>query len=75
MSYNLSLLDQEQKDRINTELAASGVAFKERYNMPVIAEQIERQQPEPLQSWFRQRLADYRKLSLSLSRLPWEPKK
>lgn len=75
MSYNLSLLDKEQKDRINTELAAAGVAFKERYNMPVIAEQVEKQQPEPLQSCFRQRLADYRKISVNLSRLAWEPKK
>ena len=33
-------------DKINTDLAASGVAFKERYNMPVIAEQVQRTLPE-----------------------------
>jgi len=74
MSFNLALLSAEEKDRINTDLAASGVAFKERYNMPVVAEIVEREQPEALRDYFRQRLGVYRQTSLTLSRLPYEPK-
>jgi len=50
------------------------VAFKERYNMPVIAEVVEREQPAHLRDWFRQRLIAHRLTSVTLSRLPWEPK-
>ncbi|QUG76046.1 DNA polymerase III subunit theta [Erwinia sp. E602] len=74
MSNNLATLPQQEKDKINVELAAAGVAFKERYNMPAIAEMVEREQPEALRDWFRQRLTHYRQASLSLSRLPYEPK-
>jgi DNA polymerase III subunit theta len=74
MSENLALLSQEEKDKVNVDLAAAGVAFKERYNMPVVADLVEREQPEALRDWFRQRLMQYRQKSLSLSRLPYEPK-
>ncbi|SFN47801.1 DNA polymerase-3 subunit theta [Izhakiella capsodis] len=74
MSFNLAELDQQEKDRVNTDLAAAGVAYKERYNMPVIAEQVEKDQPQSMRTWFRERLQHHRKASLSLSRLPWEPK-
>lgn len=74
MSYNLATLPQADKDKINVDLAAAGVAFKERYNMPVIAEMVLREQPQALQDWFRERLTHYRQASLSLSRLPYEPK-
>ncbi|MFK8260702.1 DNA polymerase III subunit theta [Erwinia sp. AnSW2-5] len=74
MSYNLATLPQIEKDKINVDLAAAGVAFKERYNMPVIAEMVLREQPQALQEWFRERLTHYRQASLSLSRLPYEPK-
>lgn len=74
MSFNLATLPQIDKDKINVDLAAAGVAFKERYNMPVIAEMVLREQPQALQEWFRERLTHYRQASLSLSRLPYEPK-
>lgn len=74
MSQNLALLTQEEKDKVNVELAAAGVAFKERYNMPVVAEMVENEQPGALRDWFRQRLMHYRQASLSFSRLPYEPK-
>ncbi|WP_455815931.1 DNA polymerase III subunit theta [Pseudomonas cerasi] len=74
MSFNLATLPQTDKDKINVDLAAAGVAFKERYNMPVIAEMVLREQPQALQEWFRERLTHYRQASLSLSRLPYEPK-
>ena len=44
-------------------LAAAGVAFKERYNMPVVAEVVEREQPEHLRDWFRE----------DSSRTDWHP--
>ena len=75
MSNNLATLSQEEKDKVNVDLAAAGVAFKERYNMPVVAEIVEREQPEALRDWFRQRLMHHRQASLNLSRLPREPKK
>ncbi|MCK8343000.1 DNA polymerase III subunit theta [Erwinia amylovora] len=73
MSYNLATLPQDEKDKVNVDLAAAGVAFKERYNMPIVAEMVEREQPEALRDWFRQRLMHYRQASLALSRLPYEP--
>ncbi len=42
---NLANLTQEEKDKVNVDLAASGVAYKERLNMPVVASEVERQQP------------------------------
>ncbi len=40
---NLAELTQEEKDKVN--LAASGVTYKERLNMPVVVSEVERQQP------------------------------
>lgn len=74
MKHNLAQLPQEEMDKINVDLAAASVAFKERYNMPVIAEAVEREQPEQLRSWFKERLIAHRLASVNLSRLPWEPK-
>ena len=62
-------MDKDKNDR-----AAGGVAFKERYNMPVVAEVVEREQPEHLRDWFRERLIAHRLASVSLSRLPYDPK-
>lgn len=45
MEYNLAALDEPAREKINVDLAASAVAFKERYNMPVVAEQVERELP------------------------------
>lgn len=74
MSINLATLEQEEMDKVNVDLAAAGVAFKERYNMPVIADVVEREQPEALRTWFRERLTAHRLASVNLSRLPYEPK-
>lgn len=74
MQTNLAQLPQDEMDKVNVDLAAAGVAFKERYNMPVIAEAVEKAQPEHLRNWFRERLIAHRLASVSLSRLPWEPK-
>ena len=74
MSINLAEISKEEMDRINIDLAASAVAFKERYNMPVVAEVVEREQPAHLRDWFRERLIAHRLASVNLSRLPYEPK-
>ncbi len=54
---NLANLTQEGKDKINVDLSASGVAYKERLNMPVVASEVERQQPAHLREHFNERLA------------------
>ncbi|MDF7680900.1 DNA polymerase III subunit theta [Enterobacteriaceae bacterium ESL0689] len=74
MEKNLAKLSQHEMDKVNVDLAAAGVAFKERYNMPVIAESVEKAQPEHLRGWFRDRLIAHRLTSASLSRLPYEAK-
>lgn len=44
--WNIAAKSQEERDKVNVDLAASGVAYKERMNIPVIAEQVAREQPE-----------------------------
>lgn len=46
--------------------AASGVAYKERLNMPFIAEQVAREQPEQFREYFIERLRYYRERSITL---------
>lgn len=68
MKINLAALPQDEMDKVNVDLAAAGVAFKERYNMPVVAEVVEREQPAHLRYWFRERLIAHRLASVNLSR-------
>lgn len=63
---NLANLSQEEKDKVNVDLSASGVAYKERLNMPIVASEVERQQPEHLRAYFNERLAFYRERSKKL---------
>jgi DNA polymerase-3 subunit theta len=68
MSHNLAARTREERDRINVDLAASGVAYKERMNMPVIAMEVEMQQSEALKEYFRERLQHYRNVALHYPR-------
>jgi len=68
MSHNLAARSREERDRINVDLAASGVAYKERMNMPVIPHEVEMQQPEALKEYFRERLQHYRNVALQYPR-------
>lgn len=61
--YNLAARSPEERARINADLAASGVAWKERMNMPVLPHEAEAQQPAELREYFRQRLQHYREVS------------
>lgn len=65
MSHNLASRERSERDKIHVDMAASGVAYRERLNLPVIPSQVE-QQPEELRDYFRERLAYYRHLSLKL---------
>lgn len=66
--WNLAAKPQEEMDKVNVDLAASGVAYKERMNMPVIAEAVMREQPQELQEYFMERVRFYREQSLKLPR-------
>lgn len=68
MSHNLAARSREERDRINVDLAASGVAYKERMNMPVIPHEVEMQQPESMREYFRDRLKFYREESMKFPR-------
>lgn len=63
MSYNLGDKSPKEREKVNVDLVASGVAYKERMNMPVITIQVEPDQPESLREYFRERLHHYRNLS------------
>ncbi|MFV4795595.1 DNA polymerase III subunit theta [Citrobacter freundii] len=64
--WNIAAKPKEEQDKVNVDLAASGVAYKERLNMPVIAEQVARDQPEHLREYFMERVRFYREQSLTL---------
>lgn len=68
MSHNLAARSREERDKINVDLAASGVAFKERMNMPVIPHEVEMQQPAELREYFKERLQHYRNVALQFPR-------
>ena len=63
--YNIAAKSQEERDKVNVDLAASGVAYKERLNMPVVAEVVAREQPE---HHFMERVRYYREQSIQLPR-------
>ena len=65
-SFNIASKPQEDRDKVNVDLAASGVAYKERLNMPVIADQVAREQPEHLREYFMERVRSYREQSIKL---------
>lgn len=64
--HNIAAKSKEEQDKVNVDLAASGVAYKERLNMPVIAEQVSRDQPEHLREYFMERVRFYREQSITL---------
>ena len=68
LKHNIAAKTPEEQDKVNVDLAASGVAYKERLNMPVIAEQVAREQPENLREYFMERVRYYREQSIQLPR-------
>ncbi|EDS7588681.1 hypothetical protein AAQ05_004063 [Salmonella enterica subsp. diarizonae] len=63
---NLAAKSKEEQDKVAIDLLASGVAYKERLAMPVVAELVIREQPEHLREYFRTRLEHYRQVSAQL---------
>ena len=68
MTPNLAARSLKERAKVNVDLAASGVAYKERLNLPVIQAEAEKQQPEELREYFRERLQYYRNLALRFPR-------
>ncbi|EIY1064836.1 DNA polymerase III subunit theta [Escherichia coli] len=66
--WNIASFSKEEQDRISADKAAAAVAWKERMNKPVVPELAEREQPEHLREYFRQRLEVHRQNSLQLPR-------
>lgn len=71
--WNIAAKPQDERDKVNVDLAASGVAYKERLNMPVIAEVVMREQSEHLRDYFLERLKFYREASITLPK-PSDPR-
>ncbi|UYM53597.1 DNA polymerase III subunit theta [Leclercia adecarboxylata] len=63
---NLSGLSKDDQDKVAVDLAASGVAYKERLNQPAVPEIIAREQPAHLREYFMERVRHHRQLSLQL---------
>ncbi|HFQ6936270.1 TPA: DNA polymerase III subunit theta [Klebsiella variicola] len=64
--WNIASKTKDEQDKVNVDLAASGVAYKERLNMPVVAEVVAREQPEHLREYFMERVRYYRERSVEL---------
>lgn len=61
--FNLAATSKEDQDKVAIDLVASGVAYKERLAMPVVAELVARELPEHLSEYFWVRLEHYRLVS------------
>ena len=71
MNYNLAELPREQRDKIDVDLHASGVAYKERYGMPFNYREIEALIPSDLKEYFKQRVEFFRGNPYQLGKLPY----
>lgn len=71
--HNIAAQSKEEQDKVNVDLAASGVAYKERLNMPVVAEVVMREQPDQYRDYFLERLKHYREEGVKLPK-PSDPR-
>lgn len=62
MSHNLEARSKEERDN------ASGVAYKERMNMPVIPMKVEMQPPEEYRDYSTERLQHFRNAAVQFPR-------
>ncbi|ELE9730664.1 DNA polymerase III subunit theta [Enterobacter kobei] len=58
--WNIASFSKEEQDKVSVDKAAAAVAWQERMNKPVVQELDEREQPEHLRQYFRQRLEVHR---------------
>ena len=66
--WNIAAFSKEDQDKVSVDKAAAAVAWQERMNKPVVPEMVEREQPESLRDYFRERLRVHRQNSLQLPR-------
>ncbi|EJL3872731.1 DNA polymerase III subunit theta [Escherichia coli] len=64
--WNIASFSKEEQDKVSVDKAA--VAWQERMNKPVVPELAEREQPEHLRQYFRERLDVHRQNSQHLPR-------
>lgn len=64
--WNIEAKSKEEQEWGAVDLVAAGVAYKERMNMPVVAEVVARELPEHLREFFMERVRHHRQTSVSL---------
>ncbi|MBK5145986.1 DNA polymerase III subunit theta [Budviciaceae bacterium BWR-B9] len=73
MSHNLADLPKEDREKVDVDLHASGIAYKERYGIPFNYIEIERQIPAHLKDYFKKRVEFFRGNPYQLGKLPYDP--
>ncbi|WP_172903524.1 DNA polymerase III subunit theta, partial [Escherichia coli] len=53
--WNITSFSKEEQDKVSVDKAAAAVTWQERMNKPVMPELVEREQPEHLRQYFRER--------------------
>ena len=71
MSYNLAELPREERDKLDVDLHASGIAYKERYGMPFNYREIELLIPANLKDYFKELVEFFRANPYQLGKLPY----
>ncbi len=66
--WNIASFSKEDQDKVPVDKAAAAVAWQERVNRPVVPEIVEREQPEHLRQYFRERPEVHRQNSQQLPR-------
>ena len=66
--WNIASFPKEEQDNVAVDKVAAAVAWQERMNKPVVPELVEREQPEHLRQYFRERLDVHRQNSQQLPR-------
>ncbi|MFY8764899.1 DNA polymerase III subunit theta [Klebsiella pneumoniae] len=67
-TWNIAAFPKEEQDNVAVDKVAAAVAWQERMNKPVVHELVEREQPEHLREYFRERLRVHRLNSQQLPR-------
>ena len=58
--WNIASFPKEEQDNVAVDKVAAAVAWQERMSKPVVPELVEREQPEHLREYFRERLRVHR---------------
>ena len=66
--WNIVSFSKEEQDKVSVDKAAAAVAWLEWMNKSVVQELVEREQPEHLREYFRERLRVHRLNSQQLPR-------